>query len=147
MPSGSKTKIRLSPWFCPYHKNPKTGKQKTSLKLYTDSKCGAYMIRSKRTKEILYVGYSASQLYKTLYRHFQNWLDNQSRTVYKNPFAYQVMIITNPNCNNAFLIEQYYLQKHQPRDNANKEQLNLLQASFSGMPRLEKIEIDEVVPF
>jgi hypothetical protein len=40
---------------------------------FTENKSGVYLIKSKRTNKIVYVGYSASNLYKTMYRHFQSW--------------------------------------------------------------------------
>jgi hypothetical protein len=35
--------------------------------------CGAYVIRDKSSKSVLYVGSSTSRLYDTISRHFQQW--------------------------------------------------------------------------
>ena len=35
--------------------------------------CGAYVIRDKGSKSVLYVGSSKSRLYDTITRHFQSW--------------------------------------------------------------------------
>jgi len=53
-----------SKWFRPYKKG------KTTLPNRYYNKAGVYVIKSKQTGKVLYVGYSATNLKKTLYRHF-----------------------------------------------------------------------------
>ncbi len=38
-----------------------------------EKSCGAYVIRDKGSKSVLYVGSSTSRLYDTVTRHFQSW--------------------------------------------------------------------------
>lgn len=144
-PNGRKANFRISPWFSPYAKTK--GKIRQTLPFVTRSKCGVYLIRSKRTKEILYVGHSGHQLQKTLYRHFQSWKDKQYRATYSNKFAYEVMVILTPSCPLAYMAEQFYLHKIQPRDGIRKLEIPIDQIDFSYMPNPPKIQVEEVVPF
>ncbi|MEM6342532.1 MAG: GIY-YIG nuclease family protein [Bacteroidota bacterium] len=141
--------IRYSAWFSPYlkRKNRKGEMvRKTTLPFITKAKCGVYVIRSKRTKKILYVGYSGSQLYKTLYRHFQDWRkSNQYRAEYRNPNQYEVMVILTQSCVNASALEQYYINKLEPRDGIIKLLLSPEEIRFSGAISPEKI--DDIMVF
>ncbi|MEO0470874.1 MAG: hypothetical protein AAF206_14700 [Bacteroidota bacterium] len=64
-PGGKKFVIRQSRWFAPYVRKPGQKRLTATLPFITRSNCGVYIIRSKRTKKILYVGHSAKQLQKT----------------------------------------------------------------------------------
>ena len=56
-------------------------------------KSGVYIIKSIRTGKIVYIGHSQSDLYKTMYRHFQSWNDeSQIRTTYPKK-GYTVRIV------------------------------------------------------
>jgi hypothetical protein len=91
---------------------------------------GVYLIKSKRSGKIVYVGYSTSQLYRTLYRHFQQWKDI-SRTV-QTRFTYSKtgytvrVIFTTPA--RAASLEKYLIMKLQPRDNSLKYEMYLTAA-------------------
>ena len=89
---------------------------KPNLKVLSASikQSGVYFIKDTQDK-IVYVGYSATNLYKTIYRHFQEWNDKkQRRFVY--PRTYKVRIIfTTPT--RAALLEKYLITKMEPRDN------------------------------
>ena len=76
----------------PYLKNGKTAFRHIS------GKAGVYLIKSIKTGKILYVGHSKTDLYKTMYRHFQEWNDNtQVRTTFANKNAYTVrVVLTTP---------------------------------------------------
>lgn len=90
----------------------------------TDKQAGVYLIKSKRTGEIIYIGYSSSQLYKTILRHFQTWNDpQQERFTYSKGNYLIRVILTTPR--RAALLEQYLILKYLPRDNKNKYQLSL----------------------
>ena len=86
------------------------------------SKCnnaGVYFIKSNRTDEIIYIGYSAANLYKTIYRHFQEWNDKAQQRFTYSKTGYTVrVILTTPA--RAALLEKYLIQKFQPRDNELK---------------------------
>ena len=89
---------------------------KPNLKMLSASKkqSGVYFIKDTAGK-IVYVGYSSTQLYKTIYRHFQEWNDKkQKRYIY--PRTYKVRIIfTTPA--RAALLEKYLINKFMPQDN------------------------------
>jgi predicted GIY-YIG superfamily endonuclease len=82
---------------------------------------GVYIIRSKRTKKPVYIGYSGTNLYKTITRHFQSWDDpTQVRTVYENKGAYQIRIVITRTPARAEALERALIVKFKPRDNPNK---------------------------
>ena len=121
---GKKTAVRVSKWFLPYYRT-KSGAYRTTLQYITRSQCGVYIIRSRKTKEILYVGYSSGQLYKTLYRHFQKWDDKtQYRASYSQKSAYEVMVVLTMSCKLSYIIEQYYHKTLKPRDGIRRLELN-----------------------
>lgn len=121
---GQKRVVRHTRWFPPYVRvKTKSGKVvwKASLRYFTKANCGVYIIRSKRSREILYVGHSGTHLYKTMYRHFQKWNDHsQYRATYLSNTSYEVMVITTRSCDLAFDIEQFYGKKLKPRDGQAK---------------------------
>lgn len=114
---------RISPWFDLYH-HPKGKRRRVKLFSFIprNTKKGVYLVRSKNTGKVVYVGSSEYQLYKTLLRHFQKWDDKQGeyfeqyRTVFKNDRAYQVQIITT-DARNIRKIESHLIQKHDPKYN------------------------------
>lgn len=100
------------------------GKLRTNLKTlkHDQEQSGVYLISENETGDIVYVGYSENSLYKTIYRHFQKWVDI-SRTV-KTRFTYEKkgykvrIIFTTPA--RAALLEKHLIVKIQPRDNGFK---------------------------
>ena len=92
----------------------------------SSKKSGVYIIKSAKTNKILYVGYSASDLYRTMYRHFQSWNDNtQQRITYKNRSSYLVrLVFTSPARANK--LEEGLRAKYQPQDNPQQIKLNQL---------------------
>ncbi|MBC8051867.1 MAG: GIY-YIG nuclease family protein [Sphingobacteriaceae bacterium] len=88
---------------------------------------GVYLI--KENGKLTYVGYSGTDLYKTVYRHFQYWspreykngraIPAQYRVTYKNKLkthSYTVRIIyCTPG--QAQRLEKLLIKKHKPRDN------------------------------
>ncbi len=103
------------------------------------NKCGVYFIKSKATGVIVYVGSSATQLYKTIYRHFQEWNDRSrgkgfDRTTYgKN--SYQISVLLTANADQALRIEKYFIGKLKPAGNPIKYELLLFSKS-----EMDKIE-------
>lgn len=72
---------------------------------------GAYVIRSKRTHEVLYVGESHSgRLAATIRRHFQGWNDRTGRSHYTvAPGAVEVAVRVTPplaaaGCQNRLIL-------------------------------------------
>lgn len=102
-----------SKWFKPY----KTGKTILPNKYY--NRPGVYIIRSKQTKKPIYVGYSANNLKKTLYRHFQNWNDRQQDRFVYDKNKYEIKIYRT-GTKTAARLEKYLIDKLKPRDNKLK---------------------------
>ena len=105
------------------------------------------MIRRKGAKRPVYVGYSGSDLYKTMYRHFQSWDDKtQYRATYPKR-GYEILVIVPRSRVLASAIEQYYIEKFKPRDAKRKLTLFPDEIDFSYMPRVEISAVEEVAPF
>ena len=102
--------MKISKWFEPY----KNGKP--TLEYKKTQRPAVYFIREN--KKIVYVGYSTTNLYKTMYRHFQKWNDKQQeRKVYDKKTEVRVIFCTALQ---ADRLETYLIQKLKPRDNAHK---------------------------
>lgn len=136
----------------PYRKEG--NKFKTNLD-FLCSKChnsGVYFIKSNRTNEVIYIGYSAANLYKTVYRHFQQWHDkNQQRFVYSKTGYTIRVILASPA--RAALLEKYLIQKFKPRDNELKydnylsdRQTEKAAEIIDNTPTISVSDLDEV-PF
>lgn len=90
-----------------------------ALGLRDGNQTGVYIIKSGG--EIVYIGYSSSNLHKTFTRHFQSWTDRQHRTTYKNRSSDKLtarVIFTTPL--KAAELEKALVIKYKPRDNVNK---------------------------
>jgi len=77
--------------------------------------------------ELRYVGYSASDVYKALYRHFQVWNDKQAdrgerseRVSYKLKSSYKVRVIYCRTGAQAVELERALIIKHRPKDKPDK---------------------------
>lgn len=80
---------------------------------------GVYMIY--QNNQIVYIGYSGTNIYKTLYRHFQKWNDGQTRIVYnKNDESIKIRVTYTNSAYRAYKLERALIVKHAPRDNPNK---------------------------
>lgn len=104
-------KFRFAP---PYKKDGKTSFPKSQ------NRPGVYII--KENGKIVYIGYSGSNLYKTMYRHFQAWRDATQRRVEYNPKGrkkYSVRIIYCTK-SQAPRLEKMLIKKIGPRDNDEK---------------------------
>jgi excinuclease UvrABC nuclease subunit len=86
---------------------------------FSKGKSGVYIIQNK-VGDICYIGYSASDVYKTCLRHFQSWEDSkQVRVAYADKTAYRVRIILT-TADRAAKLEMALIIKHRPKDNPNK---------------------------
>ena len=100
----------------PYNEKGKPTFKKRNVK-------GVYIIRNK--KDILYVGYSGTDLYKTMYRHFQKWNDkSQIRVEYKNTNNLKIDIILTSTKLQASRLEKALIIKYKPKDNPDQYWLN-----------------------
>lgn len=79
-------------------------------------KSGVYLIYKGNT--IVYIGYSGTDIYKTLYRHFQKWTDkNQKRVTYQDLKNITVRVVYTATKNHAFRLEKSLIVKYKPADN------------------------------
>ena len=100
----------------PYNEKGKPTFKKRNVK-------GVYIIRNK--KDILYIGYSGTDLYKTMYRHFQKWNDkSQVRIEYKNINNLKIDIILTSTKLQASRLEKALIIKYKPKDNPEQYWLN-----------------------
>jgi len=131
---------KYSSWFMPYN-----DKGKTNLKKITKSKSGVYFIRSKKTKEVYYIGYSSSSLYKALYRHFQYYNDEhkQERTYYADKYAYEVSVAVTTKTH-APILEKHLILEMQPRDCTLKYDTYLTEKYQETATADEEINIDDL---
>jgi GIY-YIG catalytic domain len=121
---------------------------------------GVYFIRSKRSGKIVYVGSSGGSLYKTIYRHFQQWVDIDAknkqfdRTTYSKT-GYEVCILVTRTAEQAQRVEKYFIIKLQPSGNPIKYdsiQLSLfdknkIEADVKNADFLPIAAIQEEAPF
>lgn len=98
----------VSKWIDPYDKGKPTYKKR--------NKPGVYLIRSKSTNKIVYVGFSKNNMYRTMYRHFQQW---QGQHITYNPNNFEVRIIETTSAR-AEKLEKYLIHKYKPVDNSFK---------------------------
>lgn len=98
-------------------KAPYNEKGKTNFNLR--HKPGVYLIYKHNT--LLYVGFSRTDVYKSLYRHLQDWTDErQQRITYKNLGGIKVRVIYTSTGAKAKRLEGALILKHKPPHNINK---------------------------
>ena len=84
-------------------------------------RAGVYLIF--RGGVLRYVGYSGSDLYKALYRHFQTWNDrsrDRPRAVYPKGGGSKVRVIYTNGPRQAARLEQALILRFRPPDNPDK---------------------------
>jgi len=122
---------------------PYTNGKPTLKRLY---KPGTYIIYKEsgvnKPRVPVYVGFSASNVYKTLYRHFQSWNDRtQVRTTYSKTGPYKVrVILSGPKT--AEKLERLLLSKLQPKDNPRKLSLILTKGDKRIIDELNATNVD-----
>jgi hypothetical protein len=92
---------------------------KNGKPFYTAKQPGVYLIYNDT--QLVYVGYSSYNIYKTMYRHFQRWNDpTQVRVTYNpnNP-SIKVRVIYTTAARSKKL-EKAIILKYQPKDNPEK---------------------------
>ena len=99
----------------------------------TRRKRGCYLIYRERLlgePKLRYVGYSGVDVYKALYRHFQEWNDKRAdrgerseRITYAPAGSYRVRVVYTRTKAEAVELEQALILKHQPPDNPDKLEL------------------------
>ena len=112
--------MKLTKTFKPY-----TKEGRCTLQPKEGTRAGVYIIGKKINgkPQIVYVGYSATNLYKTMYRHFQNWNDtSQQRVTYKQLSDVFIRVVFCGG-QKAALLEEALILKYKPRDNNLKLEL------------------------
>lgn len=97
----------------PYFANGKTA-------FNIQNRPGVYLIY--RGETIVYIGFSGSNLYKAMYRHFQQWRDSQQvRITYdRNDPKITVRVVYTMNGHQAAKLERALIVKYSPKDNPQK---------------------------
>ena len=116
---------------------------------HTQQKSGVYLIR-EGTK-LVYIGYSAVNLYKTMYRHFQRWNHRSQEVVSyesrmsRNKYTVRVVLCTPIQ---AARLERALIKKHKPRDNENKyDQYKITAIDENAVKSYESAEVWPDPPF
>lgn len=107
--------MKVSKFIQPYQ-----GSGKTSYR-ESQNRSGVYLI--KENGSLVYVGYSGTNIYRTMYRHFQRWNHRQQEVVTyhhlmkENRYTVRLIYCT---IKQAAALEKALIIKHRPRDNENK---------------------------
>ena len=138
-------------WFPPYVL--KNNKLKPNLKIASKQfNSGVYIVKDAKTNKILYVGYSGTQLYKTIYRHFQVWTSKQYRVRF-NKSGYKVKVIF---CSpiKAQQLEKHLIQQYKTLLNKNQYEAEFTEAKdtgevakFYGLNDIKTLNPGEEYPF
>lgn len=95
--------------------------------------------------KLRYVGYSGSDVYKALYRHFQTWNDRQARLgqrqeriTYSPPGSYRVRVVYTNSKAQAAELERALIIRHKPPDNPDK--LELFELTRAGQGYVQQAE-------
>lgn len=103
-----------SVWFYPFV--VKNNKLKPNLRLNSKKfNTGVYLIKELKSNKIVYVGFSQSNLHRTLYRHFYKW-GGQYRAVFKKSGFKVRIIFCSPA--QALKYEKILIQKYKERGEA-----------------------------
>lgn len=106
------------------------------------NKTGVYFIFNKKG-ELQYIGYSATCIYKAMYRHFQSWSDRrQQRFTYPRNSLVR-LILTTPK--RAQELEKYLILKMQPPDGLQKYTAYTKHESKQAENVLNSLEIDNSI--
>ncbi|MCX6265869.1 MAG: hypothetical protein NTW16_00725 [Bacteroidetes bacterium] len=130
-------------FLAPYKKSGKTTFRATV------GRAGVYLI--KENGRLVYVGMSAKNLYRTLYRHFEKWHHSTQEVVTyvsklkRNNYSVRVVLCTPSQ---ADRLERALIVRHQPRDNENKfSQYTLTMADDKAIDNYNNLQIETEVPF
>jgi hypothetical protein len=87
--------------------------------IFTKKTCGTYLIY--KDDILRYVGFSKNNVYRTLYRHFQQWKTSvQVRTTYTNLKGITVEVFYTNTPLQADRLEKAIIINRKPIDNPNK---------------------------
>lgn len=104
--------MKATEFFPPYFKKNKI--DKCSLKNEFTTASGCYLI--KKNNEVVYVGQSGNNLYRTIYRHFQEWNENGKKRITYKKYGCTIRVIKTTAAQ-AKRLERYLINKFKPKDN------------------------------
>ncbi len=131
---------------------PYNSKGKTTFNVRNSP--GVYMIY--KNSDLRYVGFSAKDVYKALYRHFQSWEDKrQVRVTYERLAGIKVRVIYCNNSINADRLEKALIIKYKPSDNPNQywldyqadEKEKQILSDYIDEPQSDIIQYKKDLPF
>lgn len=102
----------------PYRPGKTKGSQRTTFPETRDH-AGVYII--KEDGKIVYVGFSSYSVYKTMYRHFQEWNHRFQEVVSyasrlgRHKYTVRPILCTDRQ---AYALEKRLIRKYRPRDNS-----------------------------
>jgi len=111
--------MRKTP-FLPVYFSVGSGGRTNNTTFRISGRSGVYLVKDKRINKIVYVGYSGTDLYKTMYRHFQEWNDKGERyrfVVSKSEAVNYTVRIIFCTPTQAYRLEQALIYKLQPSEN------------------------------
>jgi len=116
---------------------------------------GVYIIQ--KNGKIVYIGFSKTNLYRTMYRHFQQWNHPKQEVVTyhkavtnpKNTFLVRIILCTPKQ---AQRLEKYLIVRYKPADNPDKllkyQPTKLEESQILAIAeQYESVSEDEFVPF
>jgi excinuclease UvrABC nuclease subunit len=134
--------------FLPTYKN---GDVISGITTFPESKkrSGVYLIKEEGV--IVYVGYSTTDLYRTMYRHFQRWNDSRVlRVTYFNKMQRYFYTVRIVYCTpvQAFKLEKMLIVRYQPRDNKERyDKVNITDSFYSVEQSYFDAPVERIVPF
>ena len=104
-------------FFSPY--KTADGKTKTNIPglRSSDKQNGVYIIKKVSTDAVIYVGFSKGNLYKTIFRHFEDWNDKQRERITYKKTGFLVRVIYCKTATQASILEKRLIDKYKPKDN------------------------------
>jgi hypothetical protein len=150
---GKKNQDVKTGWIKVYSDPPIKGlwNGKTNL-AWSTGMSGVYIIREGK-RNIVYVGKSTTNLYRTIMRHFQEWNDRQQpgRISYQeylgeNEYYVQIILCSPHDIN---LYEGALIAHFKTRDNKEEEPIteNEIVKMVQKYQRLKQVEAEDYVPF
>ncbi len=117
LPANSMKPLKTT-WFSPYTQKNNMGNlvPGKGIRKKFNNKSGVYLIKSVSSGQVVYVGVSTTNLYRTAYRHFQTWNDAQQQRKVFNPADFLIRFIFCPP-SRAIRLEQYLIDVFKPEFN------------------------------
>ena len=126
--------------FAKPYQTGKNGAQRTTFP-ETRNHAGVYII--KEDGKIVYVGFSSYSVYKTMYRHFQEWNHKYQEVVsYANRLHTHTYTVRPILCTDkqAYALEKRLIRKYHPRDNTIQYEAMLQEQDATANAYAAKVE-------